>query len=465
MSEPLWGGSRGQRAVVVGAMLTATFLASLEVTVVSTAMPVVSRQLGDSALYPWVFSVYLVTATASIPVYGRLADLWGRKWTALMGLGLFVMASLLCGGATTMGGLIAARALQGLGGGCIQPLTMAVFGDVFPPAQRARWMGLFSLAWGLSSVVGPLAGGVIVSRWSWPWIFYLNVPLGLASILALVMALPSEKKRGMGSGGLDPSGTTLVLLSVGALLVALLPPSQREGAGIGPSTLWWGIAVAAAFLLAWVEKRAPHPVVPLPLLRNRVQVAAVGSGLFLGASLFGVITYVPLFLQETKGWSPEEAGATLLPMSVGWTVGAFGSGRLFTRFGFRPVVRVGGILVSLGTGLTFWGATRAHPALFPLAMGVFGLGMGASVTALMVVVQEDAPPSQRGVATALTQFARSMGGAIGPAALGAWMASSDPTQGVARVFGPVALLGVGVALVGMSLFPEVGVSGKSVTPS
>jgi MFS family permease len=351
------------------ALLVGTFLSSMDVTVVGTALPRITGELGGLALYPWVFSIYLLTSTVTTPIWGNLADRRGRKPTYLWAIGIFLVGSAACGAAPTMGWLVAARAVQGLGAGAIVPLTMTVFGDIFPVEKRARMQGIFALTWGVSSIVGPAVGGLIVTWWSWPWVFYVNLPVGLVAMLV--------------------------------------------------------------FAVNFHEVRSEHPAgpaLPLDLLKDRVVAVSVGSGFLLGPMLFAFIAYVPLFLQGALGITPMWAGLATAPLSLAWTTATFLGGRWMLRSGYHVVVRAGMAILALGAA-TFWLALSQLPSrtgwiAFAAAIVLFGGGMGLTFSTFIIAVQERVPWERKGAVTALVTLSRSIGATLGVAALGAYITAS-----------------------------------------
>ena len=460
--------STGRRRAVTGALLLGTFLSSIEVTVVGAAMPTIVEQLGGLALYPWVFSAYLLCQTITIPLYGRLADLYGRRPIYVAGVALFLVGSVLCGLASSMTTLVAARAVQGLGSGVVLPLTMTIFGDLYVAETRTKLQGLFSLVWGVSSVAGPLTGGAIVTHWSWHWVFWLNIPFGLLSgtvVGALLRGVESQQKR-----KLDVGGAALLAVATLLLLVALLPDEQRPF-GL-PITLWLGAALVAFLVFVAVERRHPEPMVPLGLFRQRVHLAVNGAGVLIGVALFGIISYVPLYIQGVRGGTPFHAGAALIPLSLGWSVASIVGGRVVRRVGFRLLVRVGCLLVAAGGGLGLLGLAIDSMIVAMGGLVVYGLGMGSCISSFTVSVQESVGASERGIATALSQFSRSIGGAVGVALLGAVLASviggvSSPGEvdsdlppeqldaGLQVVFRVAVGFVIAAAAVGLALFPKV----------
>lgn len=467
-------GDRGitgaRRVAITAALLLGTFLASIEVTVVATAMPSIVEQLGGLALYPWVYSAYLLAQTVSIPLYGRLADLVGRRVMYVTGVGLFLVGSVLCGLAPSMELLVAARALQGLGAGAVLPLTMTIFGDLYDVTLRTKLQGLFSVVWGFSSVAGPLAGGTIVLHWTWPWVFWVNLPFGLASMIAVGVLLRETGFRR--EHRLDLAGAVLLSAATLSLLMVLLPQAQRPFGS--PWWLWLCVTAICAAAFVVQERRHPEPLVPLGLFRDRVHVAANGAGVLIGVVLFGVVAYVPLYVQAVKGGSPIVAGLVLIPLSLSWTVASVLCGRLVGRVGFQVLVRIGCALVAAGGIGGLAGVALDQPWIAVLGELLFGFGMGATISSFTVSVQERVTVQQRGIATALAQFSRTMGGAVGVAALGAllaWHLGADLAGadlrtlgpefrgeldgGLNRVFGAMALAAIAAAAVGIGLFPRV----------
>ncbi len=438
-----------RRKVITAALLIGTFLAAIEATVVGTAMPSIVDQLGGFALYPWVFSSYLLTQTISIPLYGRLADLYGRRITYVGGVSMFIAGSIMCGLAPSMELLVGARAIQGLGAGCVLPLTMTIFGDLYEVSLRTKLQGMFSLVWGISSVAGPLAGGAIVASWSWRWVFLLNIPFGLVSTVIIAACLRDQGLRRR-QHRLDIGGAMMLSIATMALLFALLPADQR------PYDLPGWVALTAAVLATgWfiaIERRHPEPMVPLDLFRDRVHLAANTSGVLIGVVLFGVVSYVPLYVQGVRGGTPVEAGAALIPLSLAWTAASIIAGRVVGRVGFQFLIRLGCALIAAGAIAGAAGTELDSWWLAVVGLVLYGVGMGCSIPSFTVSVQERVPLHRRGIATALTQFSRTIGGSLGVAVLGALLlhtTGGDPTGGSidAMTSADRALLGEGVRAV------------------
>ncbi|MBX3184015.1 MAG: MFS transporter [Polyangiaceae bacterium] len=394
---------RTNRPVTVVALLLALFMAALEMTVVSTAMPTVVGELGGLERYSWVFTAYLLTATLTLPIYGKLADLYGRKPILLFGLLLFLAGSVASGQAQSIEQLICFRALQGLGAGAMQPVTMTIVGDLFDVQQRARMQGLFGSVWGAAGIAGPIAGGYIVTHWSWRWVFYVNVPVGIVCVMVLAFAYHESLERRRRP--FDVLG--VVLLS--AALLLLLWVSELGLAGLHYLPLAFGLLV----WLVFVERRAPEPMLPLPLFQRRIMWVGSLLGLLLGGAMLAVVTYVPLKVQALLGGSPEQAGRAVAPMLVGWPLASAVSGRLLGRLGYRPLVLAGVSLIALVSGAM---AVLSGRLLTVLELGVmtgaFGVGMGLFNTVVIIAVQSSVSWEERGVATASLLFSRTIGGAL-----------------------------------------------------
>ena len=402
-------------ALVTIAMLSAMFVTAISTTIVATAAPSITAALQGLPLYSWVFSAYLLSMTVTMPLYGKLADLYGRKPVYLVATVLFVGGSLLCGVASSMEQLIVCRLVQGLGAGAIQPIAITLAGDLFPLEQRARIQGLFSAMWGLASLTGPPLGGFLVEGWGWRWVFWVNVPI--ATLSAVLMAVALQERRPSHRPVLDWVGAATLTGSVSALLLAVFALD-----GTAPSLLPPGPLLAVAGLLLvmfiWWEARAPEPLLPLPLLRLRI--VGIGAILWLlaGVGIIGAASYTTLTVQGVLGGSTLAAGLALLPMDTCWLVGSFVSSRLLLRVGYRPLVAMGIGIVAV----SLFSISRLGPevsyAVFVATLAPSGFGFGCVVAPLVIAVQNSVTWGQRGVATASTVFFRTIGGAVGVALLG-----------------------------------------------
>ena len=407
---------------VTVAVIMATFLAALDTTVVGTAMPTIIGRLGGLSIYSWTFSAYLLTSTTTVPIYGRLADIYGRRPVFLAGASIFLAGSALCGTAGSMEQLILFRGVQGLGAGAVLPVSITVVGDLFRVEERARIQGLLSGVWGVSSIAGPAVGGLIVDRLDWRWVFYVNIPFGLASMLLFALFLHeavSARRRPV-----DYLGTALLTGGVTLLLLGLMGFDEHAAvAGVSP---WMLLAISAGLigLFVWQQLRTSDPVLPLSLFRNRVISVSNAAGFLGGATLFGVSSFIPPFVQGVQGGSPLHAGAALAPMSIGWPLGSTLAGRLIVRHGYRPTVLLGTACILAGSAMLLPVGADTSQWFIMVAMVVMGLGMGFSATSFIVAVQSAVGWGQRGVATASVQFFRTIGGAIGVAAMGVLLSSS-----------------------------------------
>jgi EmrB/QacA subfamily drug resistance transporter len=414
-------------ALVFGGLLLVMFLAALDQTIVATALPTIVGDLGGLDHISWVVTAYLLAQTVVTPLYGKLGDMYGRKVVLQGALVIFLIGSALCGLSQNLDELIAFRALQGLGGGGLMVSAQAAIGDVVPPRERGRYVGLFGAVFGLASVAGPLLGGFLTTNLSWRWIFYVNLPLGIVAMFVLAATLPSVADRV--HHNIDYVGTALLAagLSGIVLMASLGGVSYAWG-----SPLIVGLAVAGVLFLAaflWFERRASEPVLPPRLLTNRVFVVTSAVGFVVGFALFGAITYLPLFLQVVKGASPTGSGLQLLPLMGGLLITSIASGQVITRTGhYKPFPIAGTAVMALGLYLL----STMDPSISREAiigfMFVLGLGLGLVMQVLVLAVQNAVDYSDLGVATSGATLFRSMGGALGTSVLGAIFANRLSNQ-------------------------------------
>jgi EmrB/QacA subfamily drug resistance transporter len=403
---------------VFGGLMLAMVLASLDQTIVATALPTIVGELGGFAQLSWVVTAYLLTSTVSTPIHGKLGDLYGRKRLFIAAIVLFLIGSGLCGLAQDMGQLIAFRAVQGIGGGGLMVGAQAIIADVVPPRERGRYSGYFGAVFGLTSVAGPLLGGFIVDHTTWRWVFAINLPVGVVALVVVAAVLRSPANRV--PHRIDYLGTAL--LSAAAVCVVLLTTwGGNQYAWDSAVILGLGVAaVVAVVLFVLVERRAAEPVVPLGLFRMRVFTVACLMGLVVGFALFGAVTYLPQYQQIVKGASPTESGLQLLPLMVGVLLTSIGSGRLISRWGrYRVFPIVGTALMTLALLLL---SRLAPDTAQPVAwsyMFLLGAGLGLVMQVLVLAVQNAVPPADLGTATSAATFFRSIGGSIGVSAFGA----------------------------------------------
>ncbi len=393
--------------------MAAMFMVAIEVTIVSTAMPQIVGDLGGLNLYAWVFSSFLLTQTAATVVFGKLSDLFGRKPVLLFGIAVFVVGSVLAGFAWSMPSMIAFRLIQGVGAGAIQPVGMTVVGDLYSARERGRIQGYLASVWAISAVLGPLVGGVIIRNLSWAWIFWINVPVGLAAAAGFVLFLhegvPRERRA------IDWAGAALFTVAVAALMVGLTTFGEGRSTATAGAAL---LAVVSGALFLWQERRAAEPMIALDLWSRRPILAANGASLLAGMALIGLTTFLPMYVQGVLHRSALVAGFALTMVVLGWPIGATLAARGLVRFGLRPTLIAGGLLLPVGA-IAF---VLLGPGSSPVAAGagsmVMGFGMGLLSTASLVLIQEIVDWSQRGSATASNIFSRNLGSTLGATVLG-----------------------------------------------
>lgn len=407
--------SRGRRIAITVGVMTGMFIAALEATVVGTAMPTVIASLGGLSHYSWVFSAYLVTSTVTVPVWGKLSDLYGRRLLYQIGIGIFLLGTLLSGFSTSMTQLIVFRAIQGLGAGALVPLGMTIIGDAFSFEERAKMQAYFSGVWGFSSIIGPVIGGFITDQISWRWVFWVNLPIGIVAAIIIGAALREPKR--VVRPKIDYAGAILLMTAISLLMLAMV-----EGGSVGIfDSRNFLIAAVSAILLAIffvVERRAADPIIPFDLFRNRTVTIAVVAGFLGGVAMFGAISFVPLFAQGSLGFSATEAGSLLTPLMLAWVTMSVVGGRLMLRLGYRSITAAGYFLLTLGFILLAMFDRETSRAWLYVDLMMIGSGLGLSMLTLLIAVQQAVERGKLGVATSLNQFSRSIGGAIGVAVMG-----------------------------------------------
>lgn len=406
-----------RRRAVTAALVLVTALASLESTVVSTAMPTIIGDLDGLPLYSWVFSLYLLSATVMMPLFGSLADLYGRRRVLLIALALFLSGALLCAASRSMPQLIAARALQGLGAAGLVPVALIVVADLYSLRERARVQGVFSGVWAAAALIGPLVGAWLTVSFGWRSIFSINIPLGALACTLVVTQM--RESRAKSPVPFDYRGALLLAVCVAALLFATLHAAEGHGLTGGARVLLLLVALAALALLVREQSRATHPLLP-PALFTRAETAAPYlAGVLLGTTIFGVDTFVPLFVQGARGGTATAAGAVVTPVILMWAVSAGVAARVIVGLGFRRTARIGALLVLAGFGALLSAVVREwNVAAISFACGLIGTGLGFSSLSQILAVQHAAAESERGVATSLVPFMRALGGAVGVGALG-----------------------------------------------
>ncbi len=416
-SAPLEIDARARRLIVVGAML-ALFLGALDATIVATAVPSIVGDLGGIDLLAWVFTAYLLTSTVTLPLAGKLGDLYGRKPLFLIAVVIFVIASVAAGLAPSMESLIGARALQGIGAGLIFATTMAVIADLFSPLERGRVQGAVAGVFGIASVIGPTLGGWITDVSTWRWIFLINLPIGIVAFLAILVLMPWTRLPREGEPRIDFAGAVLLSAAVVPFLLAMVWGGERyEWLGVETIGLVAFSLIALAGFVA-VEARAPEPLVPLFLFRNRVFAVSAVLLLLTGAGMFGSLTLIPVYLQGVAGVPARLAGTLMTPMMIAVPIAAAFSGQMMSRTGRYKFLLIGGIAVMSAGMLSFATVDETTGRVEAIVrMIVMTLGLGVTLPLLQVVVQNAVPFSVVGVATASVQFFRQIGGTLGVAVL------------------------------------------------
>ena len=428
--------------VAFGAIMLATLLAALDQTIVATALPKIVSDLNGFEHLSWVVTAYLVSSTVTVPLYGKLSDLYGRRRLFLVAITVFLAGSALCGAAQSMGQLIAFRALQGIGAGGLIPLSQAAIADLFPPRERGRYQGYVSGMWAIAAVAGPLLGGTLSDHASWRWIFYINLPLGLLALVVVMRTMPTQTQ--IREHRIDYLGAALLSGAITAILLATVwggtsyPWGSWEVIGTGAA----GVGLALAFGL--VERHVQEPLLPLELFRNRIVSVSCAAGLVIGALLFAVTIYAPVYMQDVLGSSATNSGALLIPLSAGWVVASIIVGQLIARTGrYRVFPIIGSTLVLFGVVLLTLLDTSSTLATVSAYLVLVGVGMGTMFQVYVIAAQNAVDPSQIGVATGQINFFRSMGGSFAVAGLGALL----------------------TARLGVELVKQLGNVGKRIDPN
>ena len=410
-------GLRSERGPILLAVMLSTGLFAIDSTILATAVPSIVSDLGGFTSFPWLFSIYLLAQAISVPIYGKLADLYGRKPLMLLGVGLFVVGSLLCGFAWSMTALIVFRLVQGLGAGAIGPIGMTILGDIYSLQERATVQGYLASVWAMAALIGPTLGGVFSETIGWRWIFFVNLPLGAAAMWTLWRRFHEQVERKRHR--IDYLGATLLGLGGTLLLLALLEGGVEWGWSSATSIGLFAAAVVLLGVFVLVETRAAEPVLPLWVFRMRVLNVSNASGLLVGVMMLGLSSYVPLFSQKVLGTGAVVAGLVLAAMTIGWPIAAATSGRLYLRFGFRFTLVLGGAITVIGALIL--ATVDGDSSLWHLTAACFvmGLGFGYVASPGVVAAQTAVSWARRGVATGANMFSRSVGSAIGVAVFGA----------------------------------------------
>lgn len=415
-----------QRIIVTGLIL-GLLLASIEQTVVTTAMPTIVKELGGLSVYSWVFSIYMLTSTASMPLYGKLADVYGRKTMYIIGMLLFLAGSVLCGLSTGMTGLIVSRGIQGIGAGALMPIAFTIMADLFPPEQRGKFMGTFSAVFTLASLLGPTVGGILVQYAHWSSVFYLNLPIGIPALLLIAFSL--KERTGSEQRHVDWFGAITFTSAIVAVLLALVLGGEPHAGAAGSGWLSApviGLLSAGVLLLClflWMETKVKEPLIPLALFRHRLIASSSITGFLISAAMFGAIAYIPLYLQGVIGASPSAAGYTLTPLMLASAITSTLCGRLMSKLSYRAILIPSFLFMAAGFCLLSRMTIETTMTQIVITLILTGLGMGAVFPVLGTAAQSAVEWNMRGVATSMSQFCRSIGGTIGVSVLGALLAA------------------------------------------
>ncbi|MGO4229222.1 MFS transporter [Arthrobacter sp. YAF34] len=410
-------GFRSKRGPVLIALMLSTGLVAIDATVVATAVPSIVHDIGGFASFPWLFSAYLLAQAVSVPVYAKLSDTIGRKPIMLLGIGLFLLGSILCGVAWSMPVLIAFRVVQGLGAGAVQPMAVTIAGDIYTLAERAKVQGYLASVWAVSSVVGPTLGGVFAALGIWRGIFLVNIPLCL--VAGWMLARSFHENIEPVKHRVDYLGAGLLTVSLTLLILGALEGGQAWAwdSAVSIAVFAGGALLFAAFIL--VERRAAEPVLPQWVVSRRLLATTAMIAFGVGAVMLGLTSYVPTFLEGALSTSPILAGLALAALTIGWPISASQSGRLYLRIGFRNTALIGITVTVIGTAVLALTASVPNVAVVAASCFIVGLGLGLVATPTLIAAQSSVEWNERGVVTGTNLFARSIGSAIGVAVFGA----------------------------------------------
>ncbi len=404
-----------QRKIITFALMISMFLAAMEATIINAAMPTIVGALGGFALYSWVFSAFMLTNTTTVPIYGKLADMYGRKVMFIISIILFILGSALSGLSQSMVQLVFFRGIQGLGAGGVLPLALTIIGDIFPLELRAKVQGFFSSVWGIAAIVGPFIGGFLVDNFSWRWLFYLNIPFGILTIILISIYLPKQKdskKRKIDYTGAILLSTGIVLLLYGTLMV------NRYGWLDYRTYILYIISLIIFVIFTILERKINEPFIPFDLFKIKIIASSNITAFLMGIGMFGSIQFIPLYVQSVLGTSATKAGLSITPQVIGWSLFAILSSRLMIKYGYRLPILLGvtmmtisGFLLSqIGMNTSYWYVI--------ISMFILGSGLGLAMTAFAVAVQSAVNYTKRGIATSTQMFSRSIGATIGVTILG-----------------------------------------------
>jgi EmrB/QacA subfamily drug resistance transporter len=402
------------RPLVIAAVMASMAMVAIEATIVSTAMPQIATQLGGLTLYSWVFSSFLLTQTALTVVFGKLADLYGRKPAVLAGIVIFLIGSILAGFAWSMPAMIVFRLVQGVGAGAILPVALTVVGDLYPARERGKVQGYLASVWATCAVLGPMVGGLLIRQFSWSWIFWINIPIGILAGALFVLFLHEEKRTERPS--IDFAGALLFTTAVASLMMALTDAGSENGERVGIE-----IAVLLVSIVLFVvqERRAADPMISFGLWSHRPIAASNAATLLAGMAMMGLTTFLPMYVQGVMHRSPVQAGLALTMMMIGWPSGATFTSRTFARIGLRRLLMIGPVFIPLGALPFVLLTPQSSPVWAGIGSAVLGFGMGITSVSCLILIQEIVKPMERGSATASNLFSRNLGNTLGAAVFGA----------------------------------------------
>jgi EmrB/QacA subfamily drug resistance transporter len=433
--DPALGLSQRAKMEILFAVMLGLFLGALDQTIVGPALPTIVTQLAGNDVYVWAVTIYLLTSTISVPFWGKLSDLYGRKPMFMIGIVIFLVGSALSGLSQNMTQLIAFRGLQGIGAGSLFPIALAVIGDLFSPAERGKYQGLFGAVFGIAFIVGPLVGGFLTEQVSWHWIFYVNIPIGLVSLFFIFRLLPTVKNP-RATRNFDILGGLIFTIATGFLLVGLTqkgqtnPTTHALNAWTDPTVGGFIlVALVGIVLFIWAESRAKEAIVPLQLFRNRTYAASMVATFFAAFAFFGAIIFLPRWFQIVQGYSPTNSGLAALPLMVGLIFSSIASGLIVARTGRYKWLTVGAIIL-MGVSTLLMTQLRAETPVGIVWVWMFiaGLGVGPTFAVFTLIVQNAVPFNMLGVATSNLTFFRQIGGTVALAIVGTLFASSFQEQ-------------------------------------
>jgi EmrB/QacA subfamily drug resistance transporter len=433
--DPALGMSHRAKMEILVAILLALFLGALDQTIVGTALPKIVTDLGGNDLYTWVVTIYLLTSTISIPFYGKLSDIYGRKPLLMIGVSLFLIGSALSGLSQEMWQLILFRGIQGLGAGALFPISLSVIGDLFSPAERGKYQGLFGAVFGIAFIIGPALGGFLTDNVSWHWVFYVNIPIGLVSLYIIWRLLPTIK-RPDATRTFDVLGAVVFTVGISFLLVGLTNKIGNDWTDVSVGG-FIAIGLVLSAIFAFIESRTPEAIVPIDLWRSRTYAASILSTFFVSFGFFGAIIFLPRFFQVVRGDSATISGYELFPLLIGLIGSSIVAGLIVTRTGRYKVLVISGLAI-MGVGVALMTTITAdmNAQLLWLYMFIAGVGIGPTLSVFTIIVQNAVPFQRLGVATSNLTFFRQIGGSVGLAVAGTAF-SQALTNTIPSQIGPV----------------------------